>query len=231
MLNEFEPTPTGRIASGFDRDPGYRAASPFLHIGRQFLPEMIREEHFHLKEVHPLRRGDEELARLEFDYRPARIENNPERGGWAVLDPARYWIVREFEVEGEWPDLYKDGKPTFLSKGTIAREVYSRESTAGWPIPVRSVYRQQGIGPTGPADLRATTEHEWREQQDIPEAEFALTAFGIPEPPTGAGDMSAGIDAPDRILANVIAGRAYEIECTVTNQSSKALRVIGTQHA
>ena len=183
IVTRLEMGLDGPIASRFAQDPGYRSASPFLHIGHPFfLPELIKDENFLLNGVRLFASQGEQLVRLDFDYHPTTIENNPERGGWALLDPGRYWIVREFELQAEWPDQYKDGKPTFISKGTIWKKFEFEVNEAGFPVPTRIVRRQRGLGPIGPADLQSTTEHKWRQRASVPETEFTLTAFGLPEP-------------------------------------------------
>jgi hypothetical protein len=80
MLTSLE-TVNAENSSTFLDGPCYRSALPFLHIGRQFLPDLIKDPGFVLKTTQIVHAEIGELCRIEFDYEPKTIENYPERGG------------------------------------------------------------------------------------------------------------------------------------------------------
>src|SRR5206468_1121677 len=90
----------------------------------------------------------------------------------------KYWAIREYEVTGVWPD----------AKGTISGSFEVKDNRQGVPVLVRQVRRQKSLSPTpqGPVDHEYILEYDVSEKAKVPEREFTLTAFGLPEP-DGAG--------------------------------------------
>src|SRR5438128_1869080 len=107
-------------------------AFSFSSVRAECLLDTVKHPSLVIKSAVPVSRQDQQLIRLAFTSQPRvnppRIEANkqmrpvwnPVAGGWVVLDPDRYWLLREFEAQTVWEDqstgvmtgtlTYKDGE-------------------------------------------------------------------------------------------------------------------------
>jgi hypothetical protein len=138
------------------------------------LPFVFLSKGFRCVRVEPESMNGEELVRLTFTYvlRDASLL----KGGWVVLDPSQDWMIRRGEIEvglGE--------KVEGTAKWTLQYDY--KEGSNHHPLMTRSVVKgkfwQKG---------RLVVEKEYlhdldmRERPSIPESEFTLSAYGLPEP-------------------------------------------------
>lgn len=146
-----------------------------LRIWHLRLPVLLKDSAFRIVAVSVEHRGGVDLARVQFQY-PKGQENPkdgvvPLHGGWFLLDPQHYWIVREYEVYSMSPDVY-----------TYRRRIDIKESTTGFPL----VTRVSGVsrGTDGKDVWETTTEIDGidLEPEVLPDTAFTLSAFGLPEP-------------------------------------------------
>jgi hypothetical protein len=155
-------------------DPTYPVTTEGLTLGpgNTQLPTLIKSSHFKLLELVPARENGEDLVRMTFTYTPE--EKNPLRGGWAVLDPQHDWVVRRAGVTRGG-----DGKQF---ESTIQYDY--KEGSNHHPILTR-VHLEQAtkekdrLTPT----REVVTDLDLQEQELVPQKEFMLSAFGLPEPP------------------------------------------------
>ena len=118
---------------------------------------------------------DEELVRVEFEYHPAVIGNHPVHGGAVALRPSHFWVVREYQVAGVWPD----------GTGTISAKYEYSETDDQFPIIKRIVKHQQAMRSEGEdVDHEYVYEYALNRAAEISPGEFTLSAFGLPEPLT-----------------------------------------------
>jgi hypothetical protein len=177
--------------------PDVRVAGIFVDKALSFssihecLVDMIRDPDFVIKNVTAVVQEGQEGVRLEFSNRPKMTAPrkvkaneipggwNPVGGGWVLLDPAHYWVIRAYDVHTEWQDR---------STGRMTATFSYKEGQNGLPILSRILGNYKGTTAQG---SRAETEdnHEYNltERPDVPESEFMLTAFGLPEPPEVPG--------------------------------------------
>jgi hypothetical protein len=92
--------------------------------------------------------------------------------GSMVLDPDHYWVLLEDNARCEWEDKSLGGVMSVVS---VAEYNYADD---GLPILRRLVRRQNTPAPG--KEVEATFVFELREAQ-LPESEFTLSAFGLPE--------------------------------------------------
>ena len=139
------------------------------------LPQVVQSKGFRCISVDPEPTNGEELVRLTFSFTPeGRIRL---KGGWLVLDPSHYWVIRKGEIESDLGEQ-RDGK----AKWTVESDY--REGLNRHPIPVKRAQK----GKIWEKD-RLISEQEflyhsfdYRERVSIPENEFTLSAYGLPEP-------------------------------------------------
>jgi hypothetical protein len=118
--------------------------------------------------------GDQgsDLVRLDFEYVPANTRNNPVRNGHVVLDPARFWLIKESEVAGYEPEPE--------CRFRIQTENEFDDSIEGFPYAARHVLKTLDI-PGHESENIYTTKLRKMDESDV--QPFSLSAFGVAEPP------------------------------------------------
>lgn len=142
------------------------------------LPAMVKDPAFVLKNAERVREGNKDFVRVSFGHQGPRDPNRVWRDGWVILDPEHYWVIRRFEFRTEW---FK-GKGQYET-GRIRGEIDFAVTTKGAPLPVKHQMQITIDKPNAPAEERLLVrDYALRENADIPDVEFTLTAFGLPEP-------------------------------------------------
>ncbi len=144
-----------------------------LYLAGDYLPDLLKSPNFKIESVEPVTRRMEELAAVTFRYAPeadARSRLWPSLGV-VYLNPQRLWAAEEFDVEV----AYNDGQ---TQKWT--QTVEFRPEPQHTPLPLKRV---ENRGPTksDPSESIWTWEYVDCKSRDIPDEEFTLTAFGLPE--------------------------------------------------
>jgi hypothetical protein len=170
-----EVTKKGKMSSefweGLKRDaPGLMLFKP----GPLGLPELIQSKNFKVADVSTEPGNSEELVRLTFTYSPDDGKADRLRGGVVVLDPSRDWVIRRGEIDFD-PDVPKKGKYIveydyqdgldhcpIMTKSRIKGTIWEND---------RVVYGND-----------TTVSGDVQERKFVPESEFTLSAFGLPEP-------------------------------------------------
>jgi hypothetical protein len=143
-----------------------------------FMPisEMIKEDGFKLGEISEVTREGKVLVKVAFTYVPPKI--SPElvkgkpiridkhmtklRGGWMLLNPDANWAIEEtgMDLEGgkkgsSVVDYVKSERGFFLPSRVVDKSVYP----STWDVTFAGL-----------------------SSREIPESEFTLSAYGLPEP-------------------------------------------------
>ena len=129
---------------------------------------------FSIEKVSSESHDGRELVKVEFKYTaPKDKPRVPSLVGWASYDPNRYWLLTAFDVQRTWTvrDL----------KGLSTATYEYQDTRDGCPILKRIVTRTRNTRPDGTFDLEQKHDFDIREG-DVPESDFALSAFGLPEP-------------------------------------------------
>lgn len=144
------------------------------------LPNVFHSRGFRCVRADP-EPGGRGYVRVTFTNVPETtpVSNDRVKGGWVVLDPARYWVIVESEVE---LDLGEKSKVEGFDKYAVVNE-YHKESSGGHPILAKSLmtgkfWKKGKLWQE--AEYHSTFES--RERPSIPESEFTLSAYGLPEP-------------------------------------------------
>lgn len=145
----------------------------FIHT-YDLLPHLIEQPEFDVKSVVLVSEDSRQYARVDFDYRPQKSgpDVSPLRTGWVLLDPERFWVIVKYEVQLEVPDSFK---------GSIVGSMEYEKGNAV-PIPKKGTQRHKRIHSDGETTDQEVTYEFHMTEADVPESEFFLSAFGLPEP-------------------------------------------------
>lgn len=145
---------------------------PFNPLGDR-LSDVLKNPSFVITGVRGVRRDGKELVQMDYDIHVSN--NDPQdpspkntieiRHISLILDPERYWSVQECHFD--FPNMNGDESLEYS------------QSVDGFPILRRSTYTQRGKNGLG--DMLATQDFNKLVHRDIPENEFTLSAFGLPE--------------------------------------------------
>ena len=164
------------------------------------LPTLIRERGFKLNKCEPVLVDGHEHCKVFFEYAPTK--EKPEwkvsmRGAWLLLAPDNHWAIKAWEI----PEY-----AFATSKGKQIREIVKGENAYGDVSHGFGLLRetqQRAGGADGYVDTNVVfTKLAYRDS--IPEAEFGLAQYGLPEPygPLASGKSMRG---PILILAGLVA--------------------------
>ena len=172
------------------------AEAPWVIFAKP-LGTLIHEAGFRLESCEPVVQDGRELCKVTFDYSPGADSKEPTemRGGWLVVDPVLSWAIREFNVKMRWGEV-------------SGSHVYSDTDVT---IPMLQEIHQRRTGKGGYTDWNVVFE-KLEHRDSIPEAEFGLAQYGLPEPygPLASGKSMRGpILILAGLLAIVVAGLLY----------------------
>lgn len=152
---------------------------PFLRVPYSSLGanlKLITRPRFVLRAVSPVNRYGKNLLRVEFDVPsdpnraavPVRGRDTGGHEGFFLVSPEEKWVLYEYE--------YREKKGTRLYKRTVSYQ----GTLDGFPIP-NHVTGQTLKLPEG--DIENSYFYDFLEFRfaDVPDSDFTLTAFGIPE--------------------------------------------------
>ena len=159
------------------KHPRFRAEQlgPLGHLERAWmlcakpLSDLLDDPRFTLKELREVELNAKQCVRLEFTYRP---EENARRdlktitqGGFVIFDPERDWSIQQYEERG--PQKLR-------AKGELA---YQKMPDGSYLVERSSLLNLEGdkLGSSYKFQFDRLVARE------IPESEFTLSAFGLPE--------------------------------------------------
>jgi hypothetical protein len=154
-----------------------------LHPGK--LPKIAANDGFQVHGARAVKR-DDDLVEVSFSYLPTdeRALRKEVRipKGILLLDPSRYWLLREAEYEAKWP-LGEVGKTTVRIDldDSIADVPLIRKFTAH-VIADPTGTKAESYGITEPVDRLLEILYDLRRIESPSERDFTLSAFGLPEP-------------------------------------------------
>jgi len=136
-----------------------------------YFPGLIQFPGFTLLAVAPEVVADSELVRVTFE---TSCEKLGVRRGWLLLDPAHDWVVRKGESELRL-------KPP--GSGTVTYQYDYKEGSHQHLIPTRYSYRSTSKDEKGALYTYEASGHlDLHEESSVPESNFQLSAYGLPEP-------------------------------------------------
>jgi hypothetical protein len=117
--------------------------------------------------------GSHFLVRLQYQY-PYGSSPVPVHSGWVLLDPEACWCVRAYAVESRFTES--------LVVKAEGKHEYEKDAS-GFPLLKRLTEHVTVLdGSKTTADFEDNYSFSCRAESGIPESEFTLSAFGLPEP-------------------------------------------------
>lgn len=195
------PSVDARIAR-IEETPRMLALAGF-YLWNDSLSRLVKSDSFSIKRVYGVTSGDKDLVRVEFEQRvdePARSSNYQITDGFLVCDPAKAWALTE----------YGGTKCNFMNKCNSVLNVAFEydEAIDGIPIATKTVRTmslcyadadctcEDVVAEDIIQDSDYRTEDVWTAtiiSRDVPEAEFYLTHYGLPEPNFNQGWFGAWV--------------------------------------
>jgi hypothetical protein len=158
---------------------------PFiLFPGR--LTKIAASDGFQVHGARSVKRDDEDLVEVSFSYLPTderalrkevRIPN-----GTLLLDPGRYWLMREaeFETRSALGELGKNSVRVDLDDSIASVPLVRKYTVHVIADPTGTKAESYGI--TEPLDQLREYTYDLRKIESPAERDFTLSAFGLPEP-------------------------------------------------
>ncbi len=127
----------------------------------------LKQPGFKIDRATPVGRTGKNLVRVDFSYDPpagidSRLAVLP---SWFLFDPSAYWSIQAYDIQKSW--------------GNIIGNIEYGDRIDGFPVQkqiVEYVRDKQG------GELKVVVDFNKLERKVVPESEFTLSAFGLPEP-------------------------------------------------
>jgi len=172
------------------------AVSNVLWILQDPLSDLVRRPSFRVVHCRKLPAGDEILAEVRFEC-PHKLDDKHlyVQAGTMMLDPKHLWILRSYSAQTNCPGV----------RGSVKFHVDElSEAAPALAVPRQAVRQTHFVFDDGRHNRQV-----WRFENDLnvrprlpDDAEFALSAFGLPEP---AGIASPGRSVPLFVWVGVAA--------------------------
>jgi len=171
LVHDFGATPNDGLENIFSQYYGDRSVMPQLGVGPDHLPRIFGKPSFVIKNVESRRQGTETLVDVSFEYDPPEAEKSKAwtRRGVVSLNPELDWVVQEYVVEIEYPNGDSQQRS---AKNEIAL------TADGFPFLKRV---ESELNVEGKPAAFIGSQLEEFSLRDVPEGEFMLSAFGLPE--------------------------------------------------
>lgn len=168
FLKRFEDKPVVDYALSF--------ATPQFQAGfGKPVAELLTDKAFRVKGVRRVEVGGKKLVRVEFEHKTTSKADSRVRSrvGWMTLDPERYWHMTEVVEHFTGPN--------YQFRNHSKYEV--RDTKGGYPV-IKRLESARNSTEAGDRKRASSAVFEWtlHEADSVPEREFKLSAFGLPEP-------------------------------------------------
>ncbi len=159
------------------------AIAPHFCFGRTPLSKFVVDPYVRIQKVSRISENSRELIRIDFNASSdiPKVGGKGEETGWVILDPSRCFCVVRRKASGKL--AIKDGR------NSITDHEFEYETVAhpsGFPLVKRvtahEVFDFAFKGKKTKETLHTTIDYEWEVNDTVPDSEFTLTAFGLPEP-------------------------------------------------
>jgi hypothetical protein len=153
------------LAKVIDEDNAKYAGAPYSICGIK-LSEIMKDPSFSIKRVEEIEKGGVKCYQIFYAFHPKGELRF--RDGWVVVCPGRGWEVESFSSEADHPN----GR--HLVDYLTGAVEYGR-TEGGVALPTRVTLNVMGT-------LREEFVFDEIKHVDIPESEFTLAAYGLPDP-------------------------------------------------
>ncbi len=136
------------------------------YLNARSLSDWLTRPGFQIDGVTPLVQGDETLVEVKFTYKdPGPDRKQDLAGGRFVVDPNHHWTIHEFQTGMWW--------------GVVKASLRYKGDLDGFPQVAEKTTLLAG---NDKSSLKRELQFKKLARETVPEAEFQMTSFGLPEP-------------------------------------------------
>lgn len=156
------------------RNHAISIACPHVHCNfLRPLNLVVKDKGFIIKSVHADGNESRRLVRVNYEYSEKIDKRLVHHTGWMTLDPEQYWIAVDCE-----DTLESDGY-----RGHYRIQFSTIAGPRGYPLAKRVLLNLDIIDKAGTKNSsNIVTDLDLTLKKDVPEREFRMSAFGLPEP-------------------------------------------------
>lgn len=155
--------------------------SPHFTIGTVPLYQIFRSPTFTILNSMRVSENGQDLVRIDYKYSyvDSTIGAESRRQGSVFLDPSQCWCIRRSKRSGAGAQ-----KGTPRTKGEEEIEYETINHASGYPLVKTKIQHINSYDIKTQKSRKLTTriEYQWEVNDNLPDSEFTLTAFGLPEP-------------------------------------------------
>jgi hypothetical protein len=144
-----------------------------LRVGNKLLPQWYREAGFIVKSVDEVERDSQRLVMITFEFSDSQPGTKRYwiRGGTLLLNPGRLWAIEELEYDARSAGGHEERWSSKMTYRPGAAE-----------LPVLESVISEGTSSADPGgQVKRVLAFQRFEHRKVPESEFMLSAFGLPE--------------------------------------------------
>lgn len=163
------------------------AVSPHFYLHSTIpLSQILVDPRFKILKMSKITENGRELVRMDFrdvdeSQSNARFRHVFVNSGWVDLDPSRCWCIVRQKISREFTTNGK--RQTY---GEHEAELSTVVHPSGFPLvkkmTSRGTLHLYRDGKETTKNNRITADYEWEVNDRVPDSEFTLTAYGLPEP-------------------------------------------------
>src|SRR5207248_1627521 len=169
-------------ATGSPFDQFFSSTSPHFVVAHKPLPRIISSSWFKILKTSRESENGRELVRVDY----SSVLDHPKLGpqysrgrGTIYFDPSRCWCIRRMKTA---TTVTAKGAPLFDQNSEIEYE--TTEHPSGFPLIKSQASRVSRYmhQTKEKSETQTKIEYQWSVNDRVPDAEFTLSAFGLPEP-------------------------------------------------
>ncbi len=140
------------------------------------IADLLTDKSFTVKSVHEEIAMGRKLVHVDFEYTEPLKQGTRRTSGWMKMDPEKYWCITETVTDVTDPQY----------SGSVRSVFETVEGRSGFPVLRHVEHRQEGHNTKKRYHLNeSSVDFVLQENTAVPEREFTLSAFGLPEPMEG----------------------------------------------
>lgn len=149
--------------------------APHFSYQRTRLSQLVTKDHFTIKKILKTSLDGHELVQLDFSFDDKKQQIHSH--GSLYLDTEQCWCIRR--IRESYVKEMK-GKPFFKFEQTTEYQTVVHPS--GFPLVKSQMAQDHGFSGNNKIESTRKIDYEWEINDHVPNSEFTLSAFGLPEP-------------------------------------------------
>lgn len=174
VLKTYEPN-SAKGSSNPEFDDLFSVLAPHFSYQNIRLSQLVTKESFKVQKISKSSRDGYELIQVDFSFDDKN--QGVQSSGSLYLDPGHCWCIRR--ISDSYVKMLK-GKPFLKFQQSVDYQISDHPS--GFPLIKHESRHAQGYSGKEKVESTNKIDYEWEINDHVPDSEFTLTAFGLPEP-------------------------------------------------